>query len=655
MGKISRDSFFETRNVLGALRGLAPVQPGSKQYVSLRLQQGVPFLDADFNEVDDIRRAELELMLARAIGNGVPAGSDGFKILEATTTNNFVIEAGLLFLDGWWIFNPVRIDYLNQPHRTAKGLAPALRILQNIPAAANELAYLDVWELVIDGQEDTNLVNPRIGLETCNRIERGWVVRLEQIPNNADPLNPATIPNRQTGHRYYPLALIKRPAGGQILAGMMTELRRTHLTLEATTFAPLLIDDPARGQRLDSPRLAGAFRAHLDALRDLFIRSPETFVYPAKPAETSQATSALNDVRASAISFEQQARNQLLHKAAATDAIKVFSETERSLMNFLQTLVTGGVAGAPTTAFIGIYRKHLDGTVPNDPQSLKFALDANDLLGAVMAQERLNQELGVQNNSLPEGTVTASLISITPTGPLQNKTIQAQYQLTIRIQSNLTSAQGSEPIRAIASAGTGWTLVFQGSTQADQRETVVTVPNQQAVDVVLNISADPGAADTTLNLTVRPERRQQLVFIHAPQTMKLGQELLPANIIATLTYNGSSPLLPGGILKASRAIMATAGGRPIAWRVVNLSSATETYKVTVTPLSAATGWMAVNEPVLAPLTAGAPPRDFNINFGITDQAGAVSPLTYRLQLTRVTGGANDPLPNTRFDITFDLI
>src|ERR1700752_786244 len=230
MGKISRDSFKETHNVLGELRGLTPVQPDSKQYVSLRLQQGVPFVDADFNEVDDIRRAELELMLARAIGNGVPAGSDGFKILEATTTNNFVIEAGLLFLDGWWGFNPTQIDYLNQPHRTAKSLTPALRILQNIPAAAQELAYLDAWELVIDGQEDTSLVNPRIGVETCNRIERGWVVRLEPIPLNADPLNPATIPNRQPGHRYYPLSLINRPAGGQISAGMMTDLRRTHLT-----------------------------------------------------------------------------------------------------------------------------------------------------------------------------------------------------------------------------------------------------------------------------------------------------------------------------------------------------------------------------------------------------------------------------------------
>jgi hypothetical protein len=655
MSKISRDSFRDTHNILGELRGIVGAQLNAKQYVSLRLQQGVPFLDADFNELDDIRRTELELMLARAIGNGVPAGSDGFKILEATTTNNFLMDTGLLFLDGWWVFNGARIDYLNQPHRATRGLAPALRLLQNIPNPARELAYLDAWELMVDGQEDVNLINPRVGVETCNRVERGWVVRLEPIAPGADPLLPATIPNRQAGHRYYPLALINRPAGGQISAGMITDLRRTNLTLEASTFPPLLIEDPVRAQRLDSPRLAGAFRGNLDALRDILNRKPEIFVYTARPMETSQAVTALNDVRASAISFEQQARNQLLHRKAAGNAMQTFYETERAMMNFLQSLVTAGIAGANTTSLVTLYRTHLEGASVSDPQSLRFALNADDLLGAVMAQERLNEALALENNTLPEGTVTASLISITPIGPLANKTVQAQYQLTIRIQSNLTSAQGSEPIRAIVSAGTGWTLIFQGSSQLDTRETVVTVPNQQAVDVVLNISADVGAPDTTLNLTVRPERRQQLVFVHNPQTMKLGQELLPGNVLATLTYNGVSPMLPGGILRASRVVMATPGGRPIAWRVTNLSSSTEVYKVTVTPLAAATGWMAVTEPILAAITAGAPPRDFTINFGITDQVGALSPVTYRLQLTRVTGGANDPLPNTRVDVTFELI
>jgi hypothetical protein len=75
--------------------------------------------------------------------------------------------------------------------------------------------------------------------------------------------------------------------------------------------------------------------------------------------------------------------------------------------------------------------------------------------------------------------------------------------------------------------------------------------------------------------------------------------------------------------------------------------------VTVTPLSAATGWQAPNQPILAPLNPSES-RSVNINFRITDQVGAVTPLTYRVQLTRVTGGASDPLAYTRFDLTFDL-
>jgi len=524
--------------------------------------------------------------------------------------------------------------------------------LQNIPQPARELAYLDTWELGIDGQEDTSLINPRIGVESCLRIERGWVVRLEPIAANADPLVPATIPNRQPGHRYYPLALINRPAGGQITAGMMTDLRRTNLTLETTTFAPLLIDDPVRGQRLDSPRLAGAFRGNLDALRDTLSLKPEIFVYTNRPAETSQATTALNDVRASAISFEQQARNQLLHRVAAMNAMQIFYETERSLMNTLQTLVGAGIAGAPTTNFLTTYRANLEGADVNDPLSVRFALNASDLLGAVMAQERLNQALAQDSDTLPEGTVTASLISITPPGPLADKTAQPHYLLTIRIQSNLTSAQGSEPIRAIASAGPGWTLIFQGSSQQDLRETVVTVPNQQSADIVLDISADPAAANTTLNLTIRPERRQQLVYIQPPQTMALGQELIPGSIIASLSYQGP-PLQAGNHAVVARNVMAQVGGIPLPFGVTNLSQSIQTYQVTVTPLSAATGWQAPNQPILPPLNPNES-RNGNITFRITDQVGAVTPLTYRVQLTRVTGGANDPLVYTRFDITFDL-
>ena len=661
MSNISRDSFVGTQNALNDLRGLvSPSQPNPKHYVSIRLQQGVPLLDADWNELDDIRRIELEMVLARAIGSGVPAGNDGFRIREASAPNDFNIEAGLLFVDGWLVYNRSRVDYPNQPHRNSAGIAPPLPDLDSASPARRDLIYLDAWEREANSQEDDNLVDPRIGVETCTRLERAWVVRSATIADNADPLASATILNRQPKHRYYPLATINRPPGSQITEGMINDLRRTQLTLDAVTFAPLLIDDVVRGQRLDSARLAAAFRGNLDAMRDLLARAPETFVYAGHDAQTWQAMTAFNDVRASAVSFEQQALAQILHRKAATTAMKSFYQVQKNLADTLQLIVAGGTGTMPIGNFLILYRPPLNGINAADTQSLKFAVEAGDLLGAVLAQERLNEALAAQSDTLPEGTVTANLISITPTGALVDRTVTANYQLTIRIQSHLTSSRGSEPIRAIVSAGTGWNLQFVGSDQPDQKEIVIDVPNQETRDVVLSFSAEPGAANTTLNLTVRPERRQQLVYINPPVTLALGQQVLPVNVIALLNYQGPA-LQPNNVASVPRAAMAAAGGIRIPFGVTNQSTLAEVYQVTVTSINpangnpvAATGWDQPNQPLLPSMAPAEVRNNIDITFHTNNQAGAITPVTWRVQLTRATGGANEPLTYTKFDLTFAL-
>jgi hypothetical protein len=613
----------------------------------------VPLLDADWNEQEDLRRIELEAVLAQAIGSGVPAGSNGFRVREASTNdNNFFIEAGLIFIEGWLVYNPSGVDYINQPHRNKSGLSPDLPIpLASAPVARRELVYLDAWERPVNKQEDEKLIDPDIGVETCLRLERAWVVRMEPIANDADPLDSATLPNRQSGHRYYPMATVDRPPGGRISNGMINDLRRTHLTLEALTHAPLLIDDPVRGQRLDSARLVLAFHGNLDAMQDLLHRSPEIFIYSGHETETWQAMTAYQDVRASAMSFEQQAMSGLLHRQAARQAMNSFYQVQSRLNDLLQQFVDDGIAPSATADFLQIYRTHLQGTSSSDTQSLAFALAADDLLGAVMAQERLNQELAQESDTLPEGTVTANLISITPSGPLAPNTVQPQYLLTIRIQSNLTSVQGSEPIRAIVSAGVGWNLSFQGSTEIDLREIVVTIPNQNSQDVVLIISAEAGAADTTLSLSVRPERRQQLAYNHPPVTLALGQEVLPGpGVIASLNYQGP-PLQPGNVAPVARSVMS--GGVQLPFGVTNLSTGSEQFQLTVTAQGDDTGWQAPNQPILSSL-APSGSRNVDITFQTTDEAGATSPLTYRLRLVRVTGSVSEPLTYTTFDITFDL-
>src|SRR5436190_22263033 len=54
-----------------------------KHYVGVRLQQGVPIVDADWNELEDIRRYEVQAFLKWFVGDGVPAGNDGFRIAAA--------------------------------------------------------------------------------------------------------------------------------------------------------------------------------------------------------------------------------------------------------------------------------------------------------------------------------------------------------------------------------------------------------------------------------------------------------------------------------------------------------------------------------------------------------------------------------------------
>ena len=59
----------------------------SKHYVSVRLQQGVPIVDADFNELEDLRRSEFEDGGKWVLGNGVPTRNNGFRIVGISAGN----------------------------------------------------------------------------------------------------------------------------------------------------------------------------------------------------------------------------------------------------------------------------------------------------------------------------------------------------------------------------------------------------------------------------------------------------------------------------------------------------------------------------------------------------------------------------------------
>ncbi|SET51822.1 hypothetical protein SAMN05216326_13222 [Nitrosomonas marina] len=82
MGDYSRDPF-------GRLMDAA-----SKHYVGVRLQQGVPILDSDWNELEDLRKHEVSEFVGRFFGDGVPDQNDGFRIvpLEGAGISNLVFQ-----------------------------------------------------------------------------------------------------------------------------------------------------------------------------------------------------------------------------------------------------------------------------------------------------------------------------------------------------------------------------------------------------------------------------------------------------------------------------------------------------------------------------------------------------------------------------------
>jgi hypothetical protein len=359
MGNFSRDTFDRL-----------------KHYVGVRLQQGVPLVDADWNEQDDIRKYELQAFLKWFVGNGVPAGSDGFQIkpvdngqrdtlkltaiseatpskivfdwsgrheslryqtlgiqalasiqaalgLTSTFTqpvvderrnaparlvgsssnpinsnlinqilgehrititvdehepeevvfqtsdfenpdqvslseiaailnrnlqharaslsgvpNDFEIGGGSLenpgrcLVDGWDVVSHGSSTYTDQALYNNPALAAAWGVAP-LPALTSpadgetrtDLVYLDVWEREVASEEDPELVNPLIGIETSVRLKREWVVRvIEGVEGSTQ--SGYNLPETPAGHSFYRLAVLER-SEAYIAASEINDLRTT--------------------------------------------------------------------------------------------------------------------------------------------------------------------------------------------------------------------------------------------------------------------------------------------------------------------------------------------------------------------------------------------------------------------------------------------
>lgn len=97
----------------------------ANHYVGVRLQQGVPILDTDWNELEDLRRHELASLFQRFFGDGVPEGTDGFRAeaLAGGGAGTLVLEAATVPVTG---VSSVEIDFDQSTAASLLGFLPAM-------------------------------------------------------------------------------------------------------------------------------------------------------------------------------------------------------------------------------------------------------------------------------------------------------------------------------------------------------------------------------------------------------------------------------------------------------------------------------------------------------------------------------------------------
>jgi hypothetical protein len=230
----------------------------TKNYKQTRLQQGVPLVDADWNENGDALAFELRALLKWFIGDGVASASDAFRVDGTGVANDFTIRAGVAAapggvtnydlalrfggrctVDGQQVFITADFTYTSQPLHVDNAASAALAARLGVPViaalptgavapATTFTAYLDIWERLVTAAEDPTLVLSGLGVESCARAKRETVVRTRagsNAPNTGDP-------DFLAGHSYMALATINRPFGqAPVNAGDATDVRPKRLTL----------------------------------------------------------------------------------------------------------------------------------------------------------------------------------------------------------------------------------------------------------------------------------------------------------------------------------------------------------------------------------------------------------------------------------------
>ncbi len=148
----------------------------SKDYIGIRLQQGVPLLDRDINELEDLRRYQDMNLRRHYVGDGTP--DKGFEIskIEADLLD-FKIGKGRYLVDGIEAICREEITYKKQTNVPALNAATGPR---------KDLVYIELTILEVDGPKNSQDAE----VETCKRQQIQWKVLVNENSENLPPADP---------------------------------------------------------------------------------------------------------------------------------------------------------------------------------------------------------------------------------------------------------------------------------------------------------------------------------------------------------------------------------------------------------------------------------------------------------------------------------
>lgn len=580
MGNFSRDTFKLTNVMHQLITGEPVVDP--RHYVGVRLQQGIPLLDSDLNELDDIRRMELRTILRYFIGEGVPANNQGFQISASGVDNNFTINPGLILVDGLPVINWKVTSYSDQP------INEGLPALTTPPGGSDrtDVVYLNVWDEEVagvgTGDVDSRLINEQIGIETALRIGRHWQVR---VLENAEDLSGLIV---EEGHSYAILAQLRRRAGvAAIRENMIVDLRKRGITLAENLKVPINLRHGL--EVLDVQR----FGQMLRGLRTTLFTRLRSNLLPyqtATPRDETLLLMALQELMNQAHIGEVQVFSRNLDN---NDALRFMKDLYTAQDSWLGILSDIGNNGGIAQDFSDDYRDRLDGDPASLIKGLKPALDRDDLLAAVIAQEELNFWLTAPVGNLPEGQVDAIYLSVIP---FETLTAGSSYDFTYDIVANFTSPLPEEDFIIQVTLPSGF-----GTAIVDQSLLTFSQPEGQAT-ITVTVTPSGGTPSADLDVAAISVRNATLRSSQPSITLTLG---VPPPVGTFFFYVGPR-LNEDGRLDIPQNHLTRPQGRNISFRLRNQSvSETRIYRVTgqiVPEVPDTTGWSPLTPNALPDIT-----------------------------------------------------